>query len=152
MVISPLSFTSGDCFLVCSFQFIFVLAFSLGSYLLTGGVGPILPCAGIFFGAVCGFCFLGSRRERWPQRRDIQRITLGSAGLMWLSGSLGYMILFFFQPGEFQFSGLMILYIGPLVGLAPALATLILCMCAGDTAATILGSYDEFLSFTVIIR
>ncbi len=132
-------------FVIFVFQLIFGMGIGLGSLLLTGGVGPILPCVGIFFGSICGFCVLGSRRERWPQRKDIQKITLKSSGLMWLTGTAAYVLLFFLQPDSFAFSGATIFYIGPLVGLAPAMATLILCMCAGDTAATILGSYDEQL-------
>ncbi|MEL6345038.1 MAG: hypothetical protein AAFV53_18120 [Myxococcota bacterium] len=110
---------------------------------LTGGIGLMVPLAGLFLGAVAAFCFLGSKQVGWPKRRAIQRTAVRSALVHWLVGTVIYAALFFADPSQFEFSAAALVMFAPLVGVLPGLSALILTMCAGDSAATILGSYGE---------
>ena len=110
---------------------------------VTGGLGLLFPLSALFVGAFFAFWGLGARREGWPQRATIQRAALISAGNIWALGTALYAAAFLLQPDAFAFSAPMLILFAPAVGLLPGLASLVLTMCAGDAAATTLGSYDE---------
>ena len=132
-------------------QFVVVLGSQLVGVLLligvglwaTGGVGLVGPFGAMFLGAFGAFWRLGARQEGWPQRAAIWRVAWASACWFWGLGLLAYVALFGFAPEQFSFSAGMLVLLAPLVALLPALAALGLTLCAGDAAATALGSYDE---------
>lgn len=128
---------------VIALQLLSALALAALELLLTGGVGLIWPLLGLFVGAIVGFLLVGQRREAWPQRTDIQQISLRSALAHWFISTAAYMSAYAVWPESFSFSVGALIGLAPVVGALPGMAALILTMCAGDTAATILQSYEE---------
>lgn len=110
---------------------------------LSGGVGLVVPMLSMFPAATLAFWRLGRDREDWPQRPAIQRTSLLSAVSFWAISTAGYAAAYAAQPESFGFSAAALVGFAPAVGLLPGFSALVLTMCAGDTAATALRSYDE---------
>lgn len=131
---------------ICTVVLLQVLAAALAGGLglwWTGGVGLLGPLVALFGGAFVGFWRLGARQEGWPQRPAILQIAWVSAVSLWALCGAGYVAFFFLAPAQFSFSAPMLAVFAPLVALLPGLSALGLTLCAGDAAATALGSYDE---------
>ena len=128
---------------ITTLQLAAALAFVALERFLTGGGGLMWPMLGLFGGAIGGFLLVGRRREAWPQRTDIQQISVRSAVAHWAISTAGYIAAYAAWPESFSFSVGALLGLAPVVGALPGMAALVLTMCAGDTAATILQSYEE---------
>ena len=98
---------------------------------------------GIFVVSVACFCFLGRDSDSWPHRTDIWALSRKIFGVMWLVSGVGYCVWFLHSPHLFDFSFSRLFVIAPLVALAPAFLSLILTLCAGDTALLILGREEK---------
>ena|GEM_PF-3906792 len=125
------------CMILSQVGAIFLVSWILGS------VGIISTTISMFVSAVLCFCGLGYSRTDWPVRTDILRLSRNMFVSMWVLGVLMYTICFFIFPEAFDFETEKLWLIAPFVGLAPGFISLIMTLCAGDTALLILGREGE---------
>jgi len=93
----------------------------------------ILLAACIFIGSLVCFCLMG-RSGKVPCRQDVWFISRWTCAGVWLGSVIGYSLSFFLSPQSFSFSVNQLWFIAPLISFAPALMSVTLTMCAGDTA------------------
>ena len=106
-------------------------------YWLLDSVGIFLPLGMLFLVTLATF-YLGAK-EDWPVRSHVLALVPKLAFLMWLFSLFAYVGCFLWNPSAFDFSISMLPLLAPIVSLAPALATVILTLCAGDTSLLMLG-------------
>jgi len=92
----------------------------------------------IFVGSLACFCVLGRKKSDWPCRQDVWSVARWTCMWIWIGSIVGYSLYFFSYPQSFSFSSGQLWFIAPLISFAPALMSIILTMCAGDTALFIL--------------
>ena len=98
----------------------------------------IFVAAGIFAGSLLCFCLLGRKFPHWPRRQDVWSVARWTGMWVWMGAIIGYSIYFFSHPESFSFSSHQLWFIAPLISLAPTIISVVLTMCAGDTALFIL--------------
>ena len=94
----------------------------------------ILLAACLFIGSLACFCWMGRRSGKVPCRQDVWFISRWTCVGVWLGSVIGYSLSFFLSPQSFSFSINQLWFVAPLISFAPALMSVILTMCAGDTA------------------
>ena len=92
----------------------------------------------IFSGALSCFCIMGSQTSNWPRRTDVWFVSRWTFALIWFVSLIGYIVYFFAYPDSFSFSSSQLWFIAPCISFAPAFLSVVLTMCAGDTALLIL--------------
>ncbi|MAA78002.1 MAG: hypothetical protein CL916_01985 [Deltaproteobacteria bacterium] len=92
----------------------------------------------LFISSVTCFCLMGYRSETWFCRQDVWFVARWTCVWVWLGSVIGYSLYFFANQKSFSFSIEQLWFIAPLISFAPALMSVILTMCAGDTALFIL--------------
>jgi hypothetical protein len=110
---------------------------------LFDSMNVIAHAVGIFIVSIFCFCILGKDEKYWPLRQDIWAMARSLFVVMWFAGVVGYCGWYFSSPHLFDFSSTRLCIIAPLVSLAPAFLSLILTLCAGDTALLILGREEK---------
>ena len=110
---------------------------------LLGSNSVLFVAICIFIGSLVCFCILGHQSKMSFGRRDIWVVARWTCLWVWFGSILGYSFYFRAYPHEFSFSASQLWFIAPLISLAPALMSIILTMCAGDTALFILGKEDS---------
>ena len=103
----------------------------------------IFVSVGIFVGSLLCFCLLGRSTSHWPRRQDVWSVARWTCIWIWTASVIGYGFYFFSFPDAFSFSAQQLWFIAPMISLAPAIISLILTMCAGDSALFILGREDR---------
>ena len=123
--------------MIVPFQLFGVFAAVGFQVLIYGSSGPLFPLFCLFIGSVMGFLILSRSRQNWPSKevriKEAIKSFASFAALTTITYA-GYFAL------ESDFERVLI---SPLVGLVIALATLIISMIAGDTAAQILGVHEN---------
>lgn len=103
----------------------------------------ILVATGIFVGSLGCFCLLGRQRSQWLCRQDVWSVSRWTSVWVWGGSIAGYSVYFFSYPESFSFSSHQLWFIAPLISLAPAIISIVLTMCAGDTALFILDKEER---------
>ena len=103
----------------------------------------IFVATGIFVGSLGCFCLLGRQRSTWPRRQDIWSVSRWTSVCVWIGSIIGYSVYFFSHPESFSFSPYQLWFLAPLISLAPEIISVVLTMCAGDTAMFILGTEES---------
>ena len=108
-----------------------------------GSFGIVSTAITLFVSAVICFCILGHRTKDWPLRQDVWKMSRQVFGSMWLLGTISYVACFFIFPESFALTQDQLWLIAPFIGLGCGLLSLILTLCAGDTALLILGREES---------
>ena len=98
----------------------------------------ILLALCLFVGSFGCFCLLGRQLRKPLCRQDVWSIARWTCVWVWLGSITGYSVYFFSNPQSFSFTARQLWFVAPLISFAPALMSIILTMCAGDTALFIL--------------
>ena len=88
----------------------------------------------IFIGSLTCFMFLGRFSGEFPSRKTVWFTARWTCVMIWFGSLVGYSLYYFTFPQSFSFSKGQLFFIAPLISFAPALMSIILTMCAGDTA------------------
>ena len=124
-------------------QLLSVLCTVALDHLVTGAVGLLLPFGSLVVVTFLSYLWIASRREGWPRRRSILGLANRSGVVLGVIAASAYGIAFALHPDSFDFPSVHLFWIIPMLGAACWLAVSILCVCVGDTVATIHGTHPR---------
>ena len=125
------------------FQLVFVVIGGLIEYWAFGSVGPLLQVLVFIAVTFAVFLRVGSKSQEWPQRKDTMQAAKKSGIAMAAIACIGYGFGCVFMPQHFVQELQHLLWIMPLLFAAVWLGVTIVCLCVGDTVATIYNVYPR---------
>ena len=124
-------------------QTLFVVS-SIGvEYWLFGAIGPLAPVSSFVLGTFLIYAWIGSKKQRWPQRTDIIQMARRSGFIFGALCSLGYGGAYWMAPEYFSFASYHLVWIVPMLAAAIWVGTFIVSVCVGDTVATMYDTYPR---------